>query len=274
MSNSDTTPKHLQSNKIFSLKVKGRTAYGRPVDAEKVFNELGYSNGFIHLADILKERKIAFSGYRYFDNNAREPRFAKVAELCFKALRTKNRKVLSSLACSFSNNKKVEKKLKTLVNSLKAEDLSIYNKSFQQEVQRIISATEELQAMASKEAPEGVNEQVELGKNMVLLADSIHYGYESPENLKEGSKLDKALDSCIDFVYHNYLELKEIHALVQDIKEILNNSKISSKIESAYLHINGELYFYFTDKDGRVPANLRKFMLELASKNNDKLPLF
>ncbi len=75
-----TNPKkHLQSNKVFTIKQpqtdrrkRWKTLTVRPVDGEECYDQLGLSAGFIHWADPDTGNCLGFCGVTHFDENAIE----------------------------------------------------------------------------------------------------------------------------------------------------------------------------------------------------------
>lgn len=67
-----TPEKHLQSDKVFEIKIKSKIKTVVPVNGETHFNQLGLSHGFVHFADPITGEYIGYCGTQYFDDNARE----------------------------------------------------------------------------------------------------------------------------------------------------------------------------------------------------------
>lgn len=67
--------KYLQTDKIFSVtmgKSKKKKILARPVNGEEHFNDVGFSQGFVHLADPITGECLGWAGVLYFEENAEE----------------------------------------------------------------------------------------------------------------------------------------------------------------------------------------------------------
>jgi hypothetical protein len=79
--------KYLQQDKLFRIPIANPQRYGsrgrklartytervvRPVNGEEHFNDVGFSQGFVHYADPNTGEKLGWSGVQYFENHAVE----------------------------------------------------------------------------------------------------------------------------------------------------------------------------------------------------------
>lgn len=64
--------KYEESNKLFQIMFKEQLTTVRPVDGEAVFNEIGFSHGFVHFAHPETGAKLGWSGVQWFEENAKE----------------------------------------------------------------------------------------------------------------------------------------------------------------------------------------------------------